>query len=259
MHFSPLQLLRFAWYFLWLVPHLVFLPAIAILMFRRGWHRSFPYFFAYAVYESVGVLINFPLSRSSASDLLSRIIAGILLLGSITLRFAIVCEIYGHVARQYPALTRIGKALFTSTLILMLVLAIVAGLLQTGTKADRLASIGTSLFRSTSLIQSGLLMALLIFSLYFALRWDNFALGIAIGVGVYASVDLASMAVWAQLAPVSHRTQIIFDFVTMGTYQCCALIWLGYLLAPRTVKATNAVPVHDLELWSDELQQLVQR
>jgi hypothetical protein len=259
MHSHLHLLLRYAWYFLWLVPHFVFLPAIAFLMLRRGWHRSFPCFFSYAVYEAVIVLINFPLSRSSISDWSYAIIEAVISIGSISLRYAVVYEVFRHISRQYPSLARVGKTLFMVALIVLLVLAITAGMLQTGANAGRLARIGTSLQWSMSLIQCGLLIFLLMFSSYFKLSWDNFGLGIAIGTGVYASVNLASMVAWAQFAPISHDTQVIFDFILMGTYQCCVLIWLGYLLAPRTVRATNTLPVTDLELWSNELQQLVQR
>lgn len=256
MHLSPLA---YVWYYLWIVPHLM-LPVIAYLMVRRGWHRQFPWFFAYLVYESVLFLTTFGLSQfSSISELAYRSIDASTLIGSIGLRFAVVYEIFRRVFQPYPSLIRTGRTLFTAALIVLLLLAIVLGVYQTGGNADRISHVATAMGRSMSLIQCGLLAFLLIFSSYFRLSWNSFSLGIAVGLGVFASVDLASMAVLAQISPVSRSTRLVFDFIGMGTYHGCVLIWLGYLLVPKTVQATDIIPIHDLEPWSDELQRLVQR
>jgi hypothetical protein len=256
MHLSPLA---YVWYYLWIAPHLI-LPAIALLVWRRGWHRQFPCFFAYLIYESVLFLTIFWLSQfSSISELAYRSIDACSMIGSIGLRFAVVYEIFRHVFQLYPSLIRTGRMLFAATLVILLLLAIAVGLYQAGGNADRMSHIATTMGRSMSLIQCGLLAFLLFFSSYFRLSWNSFSLGIAVGLGVFASVDLATMAVLAEISPVSRSTRVVFDFITMGTYHGCVLIWLGYLLVPKAVLATDMMPIHDLDSWSDELQRLVQR
>src|SRR5436305_12195615 len=101
MHLSPLA---YVWYYLWIAPHFI-LPVIVLLVWRRGWHRQFAWFFAYLIYEFALFLTTFGLSQfSSINELAYRGIDASLLIGSIGLRFAVVYEIFRHVFQLYPSL-----------------------------------------------------------------------------------------------------------------------------------------------------------
>jgi hypothetical protein len=112
--------------------------------------------------------------------------------------------------------------------------------------------------RTVSVLQCGLLISLFLFSRYFALSWRSQAFGIALGLGIFASVELAVSAVALHLGTFSNRTVIL---ITMATYHCCVLIWMFYLLLPeRTAYFTRReLPKQDLEVWNQELQRLLQR
>ncbi len=108
---------------------------------------------------------------------------------------------------------------------------------------------------SVSVMQSGLLLLLVGFSSYFGLSWRSAAYGIAFGLGIFASVDLATetVRIWTGSSPA-----VAFDFVTMATYHCCVVIWLVYLLAPETARRTvKELPENNLEQWNAELQRLL--
>jgi ABC-type transport system involved in multi-copper enzyme maturation permease subunit len=113
------------------------------------------------------------------------------------------------------------------------------------------------LSRTISLVQCGLLALLFLFSSHFRLSWRSYVLGIAVGLGTFSSVDLATAAiqVWSGPAAGIH---VLLDFVTMGTYHCSVLIWLFYILAPEPAQATvKQLPDVDLEKWNTELQRLL--
>lgn len=53
----------------------------------------------------------------------------------------------------------------------------------------------------------------------------------------------------------------VFDFVVMGTYHCCVVIWIFYLAQPERVRSQTLQPLpeHNLDIWNQELQRLLQQ
>jgi Na+/proline symporter len=109
-------------------------------------------------------------------------------------------------------------------------------------------------------IESGLILFLFLFAAYFRLSWDRLSFGIFLGLGVSACVHLATWAVVANASPSEHA-RTLFDFVHMGTYHACVLMWFYYLLVPEKVVAKSAVPLpeNNLAVWNRELERLLQQ
>lgn len=110
--------------------------------------------------------------------------------------------------------------------------------------------------RAANILQCGLLIGLFLLSSYLGLSWRSYIFGIALGVGIIASVALAVSAIQSQ---VGYTYNVYLNYLTMVTYHCSVLIWMFYLLAPErsaqyTVKPT---PEIDLESWNQELQRLI--
>jgi hypothetical protein len=108
---------------------------------------------------------------------------------------------------------------------------------------------------AVSLMQSGLWLLLVGLSAYFGLSWRSLAYGIAFGLGIFATVTLAteSARVWTGFV-----AGYVFDFINMATYNCCTILWLLYLLAPEVSPTTlKQLPEHNLEDWNAELRRLL--
>ncbi len=106
------------------------------------------------------------------------------------------------------------------------------------------------------MVQSGLLLALLLFSRFLGLSWRRPAFGIALGLGIVTSVDLAMFALRAEFT--SRAGAEFLNLLITGTYLVCVSIWIGYLLAPEPEPASLAVVPHDeVETWNTELQHLL--
>ena len=113
--------------------------------------------------------------------------------------------------------------------------------------------------RAVGLVQSGLLVFLFLFCAYFRLSWRAYTYGIAVGLGIFASVDLATAALRVWVGTPAAGSYVL-DFVTMATYHCCVLIWLVYMLVPEAASESVAeVPHHNLEQWNAEMQRLLLR
>jgi|SRR5450432_4029583 hypothetical protein len=251
---TPFPLL---WYYLWIAPH-VLQTVIVIVMIRRKHYKQFPMFFSYNCFEIVQFTSLFVAGHiPSASRKYYLIFATGAALSTI-LRFGVVYEIIVQLFRNYRSLHTLGKVLLRRAAVVLLLVAASFGALRSGGGFDRLM-LGVSIVdRTFSVVLSGLLVCLFLFSKYFGLSWRSIAFGIALGFGIFASVELASSAIRSQVGLLGNQ---ILDFVTMGTYHLCVLIWLFYMLAREEPPKYNSggLPEHDLETWNEELQRLIKK
>jgi len=250
-------LLRPLFYYLWTAPHIL-QAVIVVLMIRRRLYRQFPVFLLYTVYELLQftILLAVFIHFGSLSDDEYR---GAFLVGdaiSSVLRFGVIYEIFVEVFRNYDALSELSKVLFRcATVTLLLIGVALAG--SHGSGADGFLLVVPILERTVRLMQCGLLVFLFLFSRYFALSWRNCAFGIALGFGILATMELADYAIRSQIGVGSY----LLDYLGMATYHCCVLTWIFYLVAPepRTYRMQKKLPEHDLEVWNEELQRLLQQ
>ncbi|MGA9039709.1 MAG: hypothetical protein WB421_04165 [Terriglobales bacterium] len=251
----PLDYLR---NYLRITPH--FLQAVLlVLLVRRASYRQFPIFVSYTGFEVLQFAVLLAMRYSSSVSggeyyytyaLGSAISAG--------LRFGVIYEVFTHVFRDYPALSGFGRTMFRWAAVVLLLLALGLAWLAPAEGIGHLMVMVDVLNRSVSILQCGLLLFLFLFSGYFALSWQSYAFGIALGLGIYASMDIAIASIRSQIEP---RGAELLDGIIMATYHACVLIWLFYLLVPcpETRHVLKSLPEHDLETWNQELQRLIQK
>ena len=93
--------------------------------------------------------------------------------------------------------------------------------------------------------------------MYFGLSWQNQAFGIALGFGVFASIELVVIAVRAQMGAIANTA---YSHVSGAAYGYGALIWVRYLLAPKPApQYMSVIHNNDLEKWNQALLQLLER
>jgi hypothetical protein len=247
----------FLWHFLWLAPHVLQI-FIAVIMFRRGLVREFPIFFIYTLFQVIEEGTLFVLDHSAAvSDYQYWYAHWVGLTISGALRFGIIWELCANVFRNYPGLRRLSRLAFRGATIVLLFLATTVAARAPEDGTYHIFSRIQVVDLSVNVMQSGLWLLLVGLSFYLGLSWRSFAYGIAFGLGIFATVALASEAarVWTGFV-----AGYAFDFVTMAAYNCCAVIWLTYLMAPeRSLGALKELPENNLEQWNAELQRLLQQ
>jgi len=253
---------RALWYYLWIAPHLL-LVVILVVMLVRGLHRLFPMFFLYTLFEicQFALLLytafHYRYHSNFGAEYTRFYSAGLAL--STTLRFGVIYEAVVQLLRNYPALEKSGRSGFRMVTAALLLLAVgVAASTPGHVTSGLLISITQVLNQAVSVLQCGLLIFLFSFSRYFALSWRSQAFGIALGLGIFASVELATSALRLHLGPSGNN---FLNYFTMGTYHLCVLIWLFYLIASGGPPSYNSQDFsqHDLEAWNLQLQKMVKK
>jgi len=259
------------WHYLWLAPHILQV-ALAVWMWRRGLHKLFPVFLAYTLFEAAEEFTLYTLDvlpSVEAATFWQAFVVGLTIEG--LLKFALTGELFRHLLRPWPAVAKVGNRLITfAGVVLILVAGLTAGF-TTATNPNRIISAAHVLQQSMYVIESGLILFIVLFAAYFRLSWSRQTFGIALGLGVLSCEHLA---VWAIAASGAIATESgIFDFVNMGTYHVCVVIWMYYMLAPEKARTKSPKPPRDLppgvladlsaaenlNVWNQELERLLHR
>jgi hypothetical protein len=68
------------------------------------------------------------------------------------------------------------------------------------------------------------------------------------------------LAIVANASPSEH-VRTLSDFLDMGAFHLCVLIWLYYVLVPQKVVKKSVVPLpeNNLAVWNRELERLLQQ
>lgn len=245
-------------------------PAIQSLviaaMLRRRLHRDFPWFFAYLAFAAISNLICIILFFSH--HLNGKALEYALFvedLGCVILRFAIIYELFVILIRPYAVLRNTAHWVFRFAMSALILAGVVlAASYRWAPEDSRIMGSVNLGDRTADVIQCGILLGLLLFSKYMRFSWRDYAFGIAIGLGIYASVDLsiASVLVKASTVPAQEVRLLALrvTVLSMCTYLFCNITWLVYALLPeRPPRMINNFPDHDLDAWNHELERLLQR
>jgi hypothetical protein len=255
-----LQAHSLLWNYLWVAPNL-FLLGVGFLIWKRGLSRQVPAFLAFAVVGALGEFVVFgaDLAPFVSAPNFWRIDWANLLLESL-LKFLVIGEVFARVFTQYSSISRVSRvavSVFGSALVLLA--GVIAGFAH-GDNSRFLISGVHLLEQTVFVIESGLILFLFLFASYFRLSWDRLSFGILLGFGVSACVHLAMLAIVANASPSEH-VRTLSDFLDMGAFHVCVLIWLYYVLVPQKVvrKSVLPLPENNLAVWNRELERLLQQ
>jgi len=243
--------------YLIIAPH-VLLVAILVLLIRRQLIKEFPAFFLYVVSELLQFLVLFTLLRLPSVPAQTYATGYSVGLGiSTLLRFCVLYEVAAHILRDYSVVAGASKAVFSWAGISLVLVALLLALATLRVSLHQAMSSVYILDRTATIVQCGLLLLLFLFSSYLGFSWRSQTFGIALGLGIFATVELANAAMRAHI-PYAYGTYL--DYLTMATYHACVLIWIYYLWVPERVPVqTQKLPEQDLEAWNRELQRLIQQ
>jgi hypothetical protein len=215
--------IRVLYYALW-IAHPVLQVAIATLMFRRGLHRKFKFFFGYILTQLITFAVIFPTiwRGSYVAFCLYWICDGL----SVAFGFAVIHEVFVDVFRLFHTLRDLGSVLFKWAGLVML---LVAGVVSVSTNSTLIApwmqAIITSQ-RCVRIIQVGMVLFLLFFAHYVGISRRQHSFGIALGFGFFAVIELVLICSWVG----QHLGDpTVMSILNMAAYNGSLLVWLGYV------------------------------
>jgi hypothetical protein len=176
---------------------------------------------------------------------------------STVLGFGVLYELYCKLFCNYDAIQQLGGVLFGFAAVFLLAVAVLTAASAPGADSAGLIKALVLLERSVRVMQCGLLLFLFLLSFYFGLAWRNYLFGIALGFGVFASIELVAIAVRSQIGASADTA---WSHVNGAAYSCGVLIWVCYLLAPkRAPQQSGAFPHNELEKWNQALLEILER
>lgn len=230
--------------------------AILYRMWDRRLHRDYPLFFAYIVAHLITFPVVLYIYRLGDRDLYRYTYVGYEALDAL-FKFAVICEVFGHIFRAYEGIRGLGSVLLRWASAILLLLAVIVAPLATGTDADRFLAGLFAIQRSVEIIQGGLLFLLFVMSSSLGLRWDHDTLGVALGYGLLTSVNLAAFTLRVQLGVSSTD---VLSLIANAGYDCAVLVWLATLYARKPVhQFEQRVPAWDVEAWNRALLEFLRQ
>ena len=216
--------LHFISIYLWVAPH-VLLALVAAFMFRSHRYRDFPVFFGYLLFEilqfcvlfSLGRLVNVSVSTYQQIDMFGRA-------GSIVFRFAIVQELLEASVAHSPSLRKTAAWMLKCAAVFLALLASVFIGSVYSWNVRRMIFPAYAVNHALNLVQCGLLAFVFLWHRFLRLKMRSFVIGIALGMGLVASLD----PVLAALDNFRAMDSLLVNLLQLGAYHVSVLIWLYY-------------------------------
>jgi hypothetical protein len=175
----------------------------------------------------------------------------------VALGFAVVYEIFSNVFSSHLALRRLATVIFRCVLALLVCVGVVVLVKQTPFSFRAITSAVVIAEESARIIEVGLLMCLFLLSSAFGLHWRQQVFGVALGLGLFAAVELITITVWGQTGKPAHD---FLNVVRILGFNTSLLIWIGYLLAPERSAAKVELPQRSqLEQWNQAVMELIRQ
>jgi hypothetical protein len=144
---------------------------------------------------------------------------------------AVMLEIFRDIFKPYEALRQLGTVLFRWTLAVLVVVSVVTALSAGDAKVIDVINKSLMMFdRGLQILQCGVVLFLLLTYKYLGISFRHRVFGIAIGFGLYASVDLItlSLSTWAPAHVVTLASAVANASAMVGYG-----IWLSYFFVPQ--------------------------
>lgn len=221
--------------------------SLVIFMVRRHYNGEFPRFFSYIVFQILKSACLFVSYRFFPDSYFDAYWLGNAL--SVLFTVVVMDEILHHLLEQYGGAQTLGMTIFRWSCGLLLLLSIFGALSGSESGADRVVAAVFAFDRSMRLMQVGLFLLLMLLCRSLKHCWRQPTFGIALGFGVFASIQLILVSIVMRYGPGQED---IVSLVKSAAYNAVTLVWIGYLrqlphLVPR-VEPVISTGTLDMEL-----------
>lgn len=197
---------------------------------RRKLRSEFPVFYRYSLFCGVGALITIIpyLFFCPQYFYIYWVLTPITML----LEFGILYELLVNALKPYSALIDLGKMLFRWAAVFLIMAALLTAFATTGSGTNRLVAAAQLLERTVRLMQCGLLLLFLGLEKRLGLSWRTHSMSIALGLGVYAAVDLSATYLISRAPAQTNAFQMVATLV----YLSATSLWAYSLAKPEPAR-----------------------
>src|ERR1700691_239651 len=214
---------------------------LVIFMIRRDYRVVFPRFFSYILFQTLKSACLFVVYRYFPDSYFDAYWTG----NALSVIFAVVVmdEILRSLFSEYGGIQLLGTTIFRWSCGLLFLLAVIGALSSTEAGGDRVVDAVLAFDRSVRLMQVGLFLLLMLLCRFLKNFSRQQVFGIALGFGIFASVELILVSVVMWYGTGGHGAMI--SLLKGTAYNVVTLVWIGYLkqqpqLVPRVEAVANA-------------------
>jgi hypothetical protein len=197
---------------------------LLIFMVRSQLQKTFPRFFSYILLQTLKSACLFIVFRYLPSHYFEAYWTGNAL--SVIFTIAVMDEILRQLSKQYGGAQILGTTIFRWSCGLLLLLAVLGAFSAAGGSGDRVVAVVFAFERSIRLMQIGLFLVLMILCRIFRDCWKQQVFGIALGFGIFASIELilVSFVMW-----YGHSHDGMISLLKGMAFNTVTAVWIGYL------------------------------
>ena len=224
-----------------------------VLLSKKAWRRL-PLFTCYSLFSFLATVTIYIIQKSPFAFFYCYWITETI---GIVLGFAVVYEVFKHLFSVHGALLKLARLIFRCAIAGFLCIGLIMIFVQTPNDIGGLGKGILVIEQATRIIEVGLLMFLFVCSSAFGLHWKQSEFGIALGLGLFATVELAVVTL---LAEVGVQAADVLNVVRILAFNISLFIWLGYLLVPERATSNAEVPKRaQLEQWNEAVMELISK
>ena len=214
---------------------------LLIFMVRRQYHTTFPRFFSYILFQTLKTACLFIAYRYFQQNYFEAYWTGNAL--SVIFTLAVMDEILRNLFKEFGGIQTLGTTIFRWSCGLLLLLAIIGALSSGEVGGDRVVAGVFAFDRSVRLMQVGIFLLLMLLCRLLKNCWRQQVFGIALGFGVFASVELILVSFVMLYGNNGHGE--VISLLKSSAYNVVTLVWIGYLrqqphLVPRVEAGATA-------------------
>ncbi|HET9366057.1 MAG TPA: hypothetical protein VFP71_13705 [Candidatus Angelobacter sp.] len=200
---------------------------------RRKLRTEFPMFFRYSAFCALGTAIGlFLFIVASCCNRQHFYVYWGLNIGTMLLEFAVLYELLVNALKPYSALIDLGKMLFRWAAVFLVLAALLTAFATAGAGHDRMQAAVDLLQRTVRLMQCGLLLLFLGLEKRLGLSWRTHSMSIALGLGIYAAIDLCATYLVDRIPAHAEA----FQLFTYVVYAAAASLWAVSLARPEPAR-----------------------
>jgi hypothetical protein len=212
--------------------------ALLTLMVRRSLHTSFPRFFSYILFQTIKSGILFVVFRYYQDSYFDAYWTGSAI--SVVLAVTVMDELLHNIFEEYGGIQNLGAIIFRWACALLMLLATVGAVTRQETGVDRVVDAVLTFDRSLRLMECGLFVLLMLLCRSLRNCWRQRAFGIALGFGIFASVEVILVSV---VMKYGHGAEDLVSIIKSLAYNAVTVLWIMYARQqPQELPVESATP-----------------